>query len=290
VFLLMMIGYGSRKAGFLKSGDAALLNSLVINLMMPAYIFVSANQQPLTGEMFAGPVVGLAMTGVVLGLAYAAARILRLDRGTTGALMLVSAFGNTGFLGYPVVQAAFGREAVLPAVLYDQFGMTILMNTVGVAVAASFAGAEFEWGSVLEFLKTPLFAATVIALVLRETHIPEIIMTTLNYLAAATVPLAMISIGLNLSTGAVRKYPLPLAVGTLLKMAVLPALLWAALPLVGVSGMPYRVNVLESAMPAAVLTGVIAGRYGANAPFAAGAVFVMHMLSVIVLPAVIAVV
>ncbi|GAF95146.1 unnamed protein product, partial [marine sediment metagenome] len=46
----------------------------------------------------------------------------------------------TGFLGYPVVSAAFGgdKHAVLTAVMFDAFGMALPLITVGVAVAACF--------------------------------------------------------------------------------------------------------------------------------------------------------
>lgn len=288
IFLLLLAGYGARRTGALKSGDASVVNSIVINLTMPAFIFVYTHGREIVPAMVKAPAVGVAMEMVVMGAAYLAARAMKLDRPTTGGLMLVAAFGNTGFLGYPVIKAAFNDNdhAILTAVMFDGFAMAMVLNSVGIAVAATFAGAKFQWGSLLEFLKTPLFPATIIALALKDVYVPEVIMQTLGYLAAGTVPLAMISIGLSLSTGSIRQYPAPLALAFVLKMALLPALMYFALPLVGVSGTVYKVAVVESAMPSAVFTGVIASRYGANGAFAAGAVFLMTLLSVLVIPGV----
>ncbi len=112
IFLLLMTGYGAKRVGVLKTADSSVVTSLVINLTMPAFIFVNTHNKPLVTAMVKAPVLGFAAQMVVLGIAYLAARAMRLDRRTTGALMLVSAFGNTGFLGYPVVAAAFGGGKV----------------------------------------------------------------------------------------------------------------------------------------------------------------------------------
>lgn len=283
-----MAGYGAKRVGALKAADSSVVTSLVINLTMPAFIFVNTHNKPLVAAMVKAPALGFAVQMVVLGLAYMAARAMRLNRRTTGALMLVAAFGNTGFLGYPVVAAAFpgDEQAILTAVLFDSFAMALALNTVGVAVAASFAGSEFEWRSLLEFLRTPLFPATVVALILKDVYIPGVIMTTLDYLAAGTVPLAMISIGLNLSTGSLKQHPGAVGAAVALKMIALPLLMTVFLPLVGVTGNVRQVVILESAMPSAVFAGVVAARYGSNGAFAAGAVFLTTLLSVAWIPVV----
>ena len=142
-------------------------------------------------------------------------------------------------------------------------------------------------GSLISFLKTPLFPATIIALLLKNVPIHPVIIGTLEYLAAGTVPLVMISIGLTLTTGPVRQYPLPILVAAMLKMAALPLFVYLLLPAVGVhTGVVRNVAILESAMPSAIFTGVIAARYGANGAFAAGAIFLMTLASVLVIPGV----
>lgn len=288
IFLLLTAGYASKRIGVLKASDSSVVTSLVINLTMPAFIFVNTHGKPLAAEMIKAPALGFAMQLVVMVAAYLAARAMRLDRRTTGALMLTAAFGNTGFLGYPVVTAAFrGDEtAIFTAVLFDSFSMALALNSIGIAAAACFSGSQFEWRSLLEFLRTPLFPAMVIALLLRNVYVPEVIMITLNYLAAGTVPLAMISIGLNLSAGSLQKHPGAIAVAVALKMVVLPALMLAFLPIAGVAGVVREVAVLESAMPTAVFAGVVAARYGSNGAFAAGVIFVSTLLSIVWIPAV----
>lgn len=286
IFLLLLAGYIARKTKALKSEDAGIVNSIIINLTMPAFIFVNTNGKMLTPGMIKAPALGFLLEMVILALAYLASRALKLDRKTTGAVMIVSAFGNTGFLGYPVVKAAFpgNDEAILTAVLFDNFGMAMILSSIGIAVASAFAGTKFEWKNMLLFLKSPLLPATIIALIFKNVHVPALIMDTLQILGRATVPLAMISIGLSLSTGSLKEYSLPILTATILKMGLLPLLMYFTLPYLGVQGTIYKVAVLESAMPSAVFSGVVTSRYGCNGKYAAAAIFVMTLLSIGVIP------
>jgi len=286
IFLLLLAGYGAKRFGILKVGDVRPVNTIIIYLTMPAFIFINTHNKPLTSAMVKAPVLGIVMEMVVMCAAYALARGLKLNRTTTGGLMLAAVFGNTGFLGYPMVAAAFphNNHALLTAVMFDEFAMSMVLCSIGVAVATSFSGKCFSWSSLLEFLKVPLFPATVIALIFRTLYVPPTILKTLNFLAAGTVPLAMISIGLSLSAGSIKKYPKALGACFILKMIALPALMFFTLPLLGVTGTIKQVVVLESAVPPAVFAGVVASRYGGDDEFVAGAIFVMTLLSVITMP------
>lgn len=288
VFLLLLAGYGAKKTGVLQAADTRVVNTIVVNICMPAFIFVNTHEKPLTLAMINSTMLVFVMEMVVMVTAYAIARLLKLNRPTTGGLMLAATFGNTGFLGYPMVAAAFpgNKHAILTAVMIDSFAMSLVLNSVGVAVATSFTGKQFEWSSIFGFLKSPLFPATVIALIFRTVYVPPVIMNTLGFLSAGTVPLAMISIGLNLNASSLKKNPAALGMGILLKMLALPVLMYLALPFIGVTGTIRQVVVLESAVPTAVISGVIAGRYGANEEFVAGAIFASTLLSLAVIPAV----
>ncbi len=283
----MLAGYGAKRIGILKATDTRVVNSITINLTMPAFIFTSIHSRTLYPAMLKVPALGLALQAVVLGLAYASARALRLDRRTTGGLMLAAAFGNTGFLGYPMVMAAFSHDprAMPTAVMFDELAMSVMLNSVGVAIASSFGGKSFEWRSLLDFLRNPLFPSTIISLALRSVYVPPAIMKTLGFLAGGTVPLAMISIGLSLSGRSIRKYPAAFGASCALKMLAMPVLMYFISPLVGVTGVIRQVAVIECAVPTAVIAGVIAGRYGANEEFVAGTIFVSTLLSIAVIPA-----
>ncbi len=170
------------------------------------------------------------------------------------------------------------------AVILDEFGMNLILVTLGVAIAMRVARLKGDGGGLLGMLKQPPFAATVAALCLRRVDMPPTVMKTLGYLAAGTVPLAMISIGLVLSSGPLKKFPAALTAAFVMKMLLLPILMILGLRLLGVGGTVRQVAVLEAAMPSAVMSGVLSRRIGANGQFAACAVFVTTLASVAAIP------
>lgn len=283
-----MIGYGAKKTGVLSQKDAPFITSLVINFTMPAFVILAIHGKPLNVDMMKAPFLLFAGEVGIMVLAYLISRAFKFDRPTTGALILVSAFGNTGFLGYPVVSVVFAHNdhALPAAVLMDSFGMMLMLCTIGIITAEVFTGSAFDWRSMFTFMKTPLFPATILALILRTVHLPDLLVSTLQYLSAATVPLVMIAVGLNLSTGSVKQFPSALVTAVILKLALLPMFLLAGMHLAGIHGTVHQVGIVQAAMPTAVFAGVIASRYNANPLLAAAAIALSTLISVVSIPAV----
>lgn len=366
VFLMMLVGYLARRAGVLRSSDADVVRLMVTNITGPAFIFISIYGKAVNTDMIVAPAVHIVSLVITLGIAYAIARLAKLDRPTTGAMMLVAAFGNTGFLGYPVVDAAYpGDETARAAVvMVDQLGETICMYSIGIAVAMAFGSRKDEGYHPLGFLKTPLFLAMVVVFALRlplldQIHIPSFILVSgtshpkgvfnylgactapilllaagmlikrmslrpliapltiaglsavlvyavrqpiphipsfilvpephvlggiLNYIGDGTIPLAMLSLGLTISRVPIKSIFVPFIIACVLKFVGMPLLNLAGLHLTGVGGTVGQIAMLEAAMPAAIMTSVVAGRYGSNAKFASAAVFLMTLMSIGIIP------
>jgi predicted permease len=69
------------------------------------------------------------------GLAYLYAHLVADRRDERGALALGAGFGNTGFVGIPLAQLAFGHPGVALAVLYDRLAYLVPASSVTVAMA-----------------------------------------------------------------------------------------------------------------------------------------------------------
>lgn len=290
IFLLLLTGYAAKRLGILKPKDAPVVHSIVTNFTAPAFVFIYIHGKPITGPMIKAPAVVFVCSMLIMGLAFVIARLLKFDSATTGGLLLAAAYGNTGFLGYPVTLGAFPHhgEAIASTVMIDQFAMALPLYSIGVVIAASFASgsSKFDKRQLLEFLKTPLFPATVLALIFRTTPVPAALMTALTYLGNATIPLAMISLGLSISRMPVKSVTVPFTVAFLLKMVAMPIIAFFALRWAGIGGIVRDVAVLESGMPTAIMAGVLANRYGSNGPFVSGAIFLMTLLSILTIPAI----
>src|SRR5690606_34821469 len=118
------------------------LNLYVIYVALPALVLSEISQLHPSAEallpiVFAWILMGLTALGVWL-----LARAFHWSRPVTGVLMLTVPLGNTGFVGIPLLEAVAGPETIPYAILYDQFGTFLALNTYGVIVAANYSGTQ----------------------------------------------------------------------------------------------------------------------------------------------------
>jgi predicted permease len=99
-------------------------------LVLHTFLAVHVNRALLLA--LAAAVVG---AWAAAGLAYVYARLVADGRDERGALALGGAFGNTGFVGIPLAQLAFGHPGVGLAVLYDRLAYLVPASSVTVAMA-----------------------------------------------------------------------------------------------------------------------------------------------------------
>jgi predicted permease len=56
-----------------------------------------------------------------------------------GALILTGGFLNSSFIGFPVIEALYGKKGLETAILVDQPGTFVMLSTVGVLVAVLYS-------------------------------------------------------------------------------------------------------------------------------------------------------
>lgn len=291
LFLVLFTGYLLKRRGILHPSDAGVMNRLILDVTLPAFVFHALYRQRVTADMVHAAWLFAVLQVLVMALLWMPARLLRLPRPVVGTLLLTAVYGNTGFLGYPVIQTVFGKVegAMAAAVVYDQLSVAMSVYTVGVAVAMHF-GSRYEsnWRELVHFFKTPTFLVLVVTLLVNALGmpIPAFLTHAAQLVAGATVPLVLLSLGLMLEPARLRAnhYYLPMALILLTKMALFPYLMWLATGWIGVSGVARLVAVTQSAMPSAMVNAVITERYGCDHQLATLVVAVGTLLTLAVLP------
>ncbi|MHB1455746.1 MAG: AEC family transporter [Armatimonadota bacterium] len=288
VFLLLFVGYGVKKLRILNASNCDVLNTVVIYVMLPAYIFnaIYGYRETVEASTVYAILIGFVMIALVSLLSYLIGRLLRFDNSILAGLILAAAFGNTGFLGFPVVEAAFKDRgaALFTAVLYDEFAMALPLYTVGIIVATGFMGEKFDPDRIKRLVYLPQLWAIPVALLIRPFALPEPLLVALKYLANGTVPLVMISIGLSLSARSMKGYALPVIIACAMKLAVLPFFTYYAAQRACISGISLQTITLEAGMPTAMMAGVLIAKFGRSGQFVASTIFISTMLSLITIP------
>jgi hypothetical protein len=178
-----------------------VLNTLVINLLVPALIFgvfLNAHPEP---ALYRVPLVALVTISVCLGAGLlvfgAMLRAGRLTRAEAGAAVLAVGFGNGLGAALAVVEGLFGGAATRVPLMYEMFATVPVHWSLGVALAAWFGGAAVGWKSALVVLRMPPFWATLLALAVNASGlvVPESLVRAFGVLGQAAVPLLLFVVG-----------------------------------------------------------------------------------------------
>jgi malate permease and related proteins len=244
------LGVALRKSGRLPEGAAATLNGFIVHVSLPALTLHYLRKLPMDASL-AFP-VAMAWILFAFGIAFffAARRLLGWSRGTTGALVLTGALGNTSFVGLPMIECFFGRDQLGVGILVDQLGTYVVLSTVGLLTAAALSSGTLSLANVARRIGTfPPFVAVLIALASAPLAIPGWLDGTFARLGDTLAPLALISVGFQLRLGALRERWRPLAVGLAYKLFAGPLAVLAIFALLTDLHDPViRVTIFEAAM------------------------------------------
>lgn len=262
------------------------INGFVLNIAFPALILElipKLHWEP--GLWF--PV--MAMWGTALGsvlLMVLIGRALGWNRGTVGALALVAGFGNTSFTGLPLIEALRGKGHLGAAVLADQAGSFLSLATVGVVAAAWFSGTATSVRAVaLRVLKFPPFLAMLAGFAVGAAGgWPPLLDEVLHRIGVTLSPLALFAVGLQFRPGSLGEHWRPLAVGLGWKMGLAPLLVLLTGRVLGVTGTPYEVGVLQAATAPMISAGILAQQSGLAPALANTVVGIGILLSLATVP------
>lgn len=281
-----VLGIFLRRTGRLPQATPSVLNSYIINVVLPALALLHIHGL----EFSPGLVYPAAMAWVLFAGAYIFFRTLGktagFSAGTVGALFLTGGLGNTSSLGLPMIEAFYGREYLGIGILADQLGSFIALSTVGIALAAAYSSEKTSGKEIArKVLLFPPFMAMVLAFTLTPVTFPVWFEGVLESIGGTLPPLALLSVGFQLRVGHIRDRIRPLAVGLIYKLILGPALVATIFVLVlGARGAEIQVAIFETAMAPMISGSVLAAEHDLDPSLSSLMVGVGVPLSFLTLP------
>ncbi len=246
----------------------AVLNSFIIHVSLPALALLHVHGTHVDPALLFPASMAWLLFGIGLVFFHTLGRLLRLPRATVGALMLLCGLGNTSFVGLPMIEAYYGKAYLGIGLIADQLGSFLVLSTIGIVVAAAYSSGDVSPRQVVrKVLLFPPFEATLLALILSPVAFPPWLSTALQRLGDTLTPLALASVGCQLSLRGLRGELRPLGLGLFYKLLLGPALL--ALLFVAVlrgHGPVVQVTLFEAAMAPMITAGIIAVDHDLNPP------------------------
>jgi malate permease and related proteins len=289
ILLVASFAFGMllRRSGRLPSNAHVALNGFVVHVSLPALTLLYVH----TLRVDPGLLLPVAMAWVVFGAGYLFFRVLgrmqALGRGTIGALILTGAFGNTSFVGLPMIETYYGPQGLGVGILIDQMGTYLVLSTLGIFVAAVYGGgAGLSAGALAKRVLTfAPFVAFVVALALIPIEYPPWFESLLRKLGATLVPVALVSVGYQIQWSAVRGRAKELFVGLGFKLVLAPALIALLFAgLLGARGEAIQITIFEAAMAPQIGAAIVAVEHDLDPPLVSLMVGIGIPLSFLTLP------
>lgn len=293
VFLVMGIGFGFHRKGWLGEEIEVGVMKLGLNLLFPCFILTLVPGNPALEKLSSAVwAIGLGFLLVVIGIgiAWTVGLIGGIRKGEGQKTFAISAgIQNYGFLTLPIVVGLF-PDNTGPAglVFVHGIGVEIAMWTVGLSVMSGKAGFK-------SIINGPFIAVT-LALILNYTglfqFIPGIAATTMEMLGRCAVPMAIFMIGATIGRYFQRDIfhdALRVAVlSVLVRLGIVSCIILAAAKFLPAPADLQRLLVVQAAMPAAVFPIVLARLFGGKPQVAIQVVIATSIVGIVTSPFVIA--
>jgi predicted permease len=258
--------------------DPRPLARVAFYALSPALVYQAVVDNRLSagdlGRMLAFTLLTLLVVG---GAAALAARRLGWPRSMTAAVTLVVLLPNAGNFGLSVNLFAFGREGFAEATVYF-VGAAILSYTVGVFIAS--LGRATVKDAVKGLLRVPAIwaVAAAFASINLGVSLPGPADAAMRLLAAACIPVFLLVLGMQLHGARWRGKLAPLALAVGFRLGGGIALALPAAAFLGLDGPARQAAVLQSGMPSAVISIILASQYEVEVGFVTSAVLVSTVL------------
>jgi len=293
---LVLLALLLRNRKILSSEHQTLFSRLVTDFALPALIFLNLSKQAFEIEKLLPALIMMGTIIIACSLGFAAAKILKMDRKSLGAFVLVSGWGSSSTLGYALIMQSFSNntDAMQDALIISELGAGVPLFLLAIPFAMYF-GREHTDGrgvltSVMEFFRSPMFIALVLGIAFSFIKLPadnfavKTIYSLLDIIGNSLEIFTAFAVGLMLQKIPFKQLLPAIAALFLINLIAEPLIAMGGAHLFGLPRLEDEILVIEAAMPAGAIAAVVAARYGCNGGLASALIIAMYILSLVTIP------
>lgn len=288
LFILMILGYFMRKKDIISDEMCKSISWIVVNIANPAMILsgsvnsengIAGEELLMTMALAVGIFAGLIIISLIIPI------VLRVPGKSAGVYRVMTIFSNIGFMGFPVISALYGTEALLYASVF-LIPFNLLIYTYGILALKSNDGQKekLDLKKVLNIGVLCCILSIILSFV--QIPMPSFVKTTISTLSNLTAPLSMMVIGASMATIDIKKLFMDtkLLLFAVLKLVVIPVAGLFFLKTFIYSEMLLGVCMVMIATPVASMTAMLAQQYDGDYELASRSVALTTILSVVTMP------
>ena len=204
VILIFLSGYIVQK---IFKVDIKPISTMSIYILLPALVFETFYKTPLDSQLLYIVITSLLIFLALVIVVIVVTRLSKQDTEQESALILSSAFANSGNYGVPIVLFAFGKAGINYAIPIMVFH-SIIMSIFGVYFAAR--GQAGIRVAIKTVLKQPTNYAIIPAILLQQfqVKIPANFYESIQLVGNCAVPIVMVILGMQLADVNLEKHRL----------------------------------------------------------------------------------
>ena len=291
VFITILVGSALRATAFIGDNEWRAVDSICYYVLFPAIIVKEIAGANFTGLPVAQMAIAL-MAAVIVMSAF-----LLFSRRPLATLLTLSGPQFTSlfqgatrwhtFIALAIVPQLFGVESLALAAVAAA-AMTPLLNVINVAVLGVYAAGKPPGATALglAIVKNPFVISCAVGILFQSLGVvpPKLLLEVLRIVGSGALGLALLAAGAGLRFEELRTTGTVAAIATILKLAVMPLLVFLLTTLLGVTGTPQHVAVICAAVPTGSGAYVLARQMGGDAPLVASILTLQVIVAALTLP------
>lgn len=284
LFLIMSVGVYARKIGIINGEINKKLTRLLLEVTMPLLIISSFNIE-LNDSLKTNMINCFIYSGVAMLIGILISKVLLkpINVDNKHLIQFSNVFPNCGFIGFPVINSLYGKEALIYASIFN-IAFTVLIWTYGISL---FTGG-INKSNIKKVMVNPSIVTVFIGIgiLLFGIDVPDVIMTPIEMVGNMTSPLSMIIIGAILVEIDFKSYlkDKTLYYAMFTKLLVVPIITYFILSFTPCPKEVLRVLVLLQAMPSAAMLPIFTESYGGDKGYSSMLMFLTTLFSIISFP------
>ena len=285
------VGIVSVKTGVMNKERLGALSGLVTKIIMPILLFTNVTTSVTMSDLLESSVMLLLtaiMYGCIIAMSFLLAAVFHVDKENVRVYRAASIFGNSGFLGIPLMLALFPEKGMLFVSVYSLIELPLVW-TYGVSLLSPAGSGKAGLKETIRKIINPCIIAIIAAIlsVVIGFRLPSVIETPFATLGSTMTPLAMLYVGGILCYVDIRKCirKVELYGTVIIKMTIFPVILFCLLGLIpGLNADIRMAMTVFAALPTFTACPLIADSTGLDSRYATEAVFITTASSLLTLP------
>jgi len=292
VFLIIICGYGFKKSKFPGDDFWPGAERIVYYFLYPALLFSSS--AGASWEFFS---VASMVWAILAALFVMASLVLllrpKLSRNDTSfTSVFQGSLRFTSYIGFAAAFSLFGDQGLYLAAVFITV-MIPIVNILCVMVLVRYGGQKSGWYWIFTtVIKNPLILACLsgMAFNLLGLKLPAMAENFTTIIGRGSLPLGLLAVGASLQITSIKQAGYEVIYACLLKLILMPLLMWLSCTLFGVDHLSTTVAVLFAALPGSPLSYILAKQLGGDTRLMSAIIAVQTGISVVSLPVVVALV